>query len=457
MEKYEVVVIGGGPAGITLAKMLGSKRRTAVVRPEDYSMIYCAMPYAVEGLLSVQKTLKKDELVTDAGAELIRSMARGIDFDRKTVNLADSTVIAYDKLVLATGANPFLPPIDGIDLNGVMGFKTEKDMKRIIQFIDSGVTRAVVIGAGAIGVELAQALKKRELDVDIIDMAASALPNMIDPEIAKEIEKELILRGINLHLNAKVTALRGTDYVQQIVLDNGEVIDFDELDKCSIAGDDELAGIVVFAAGMRPEVSLVKDSGMEIGRDGIIVNDRMETNIPDVYAVGDCVQFTNGITGKVFSGKLATNAVPMARVLGFNLLGQDRRYPGFYNGSATKVGKYYVGGTGLSESAAKIAGFDTVCAYSQVTSKFAIMPDAKVIRLKLIADNKTANLIGAQVLSEEPVTDRIDLLTFAIQNESGMADLARLSYAAQPYQSCFPAANLIVLAAEDILAKLQTA
>ena len=452
MKNYEVVVIGGGPAGITLAKILGKKKRMAVVRPENFSMVYCAMPYVVEGILPIEKTFKKDELVIDAGAELIRSAALAIDFEQKVVQLENSTEIGFEKIILATGAVPFMPPIPGVELAGVLGFKTEEDMRAINRMVDNGATGAVVVGAGAIGVELAQALNHKGLDVHLVDMFASIMPNMTDEEMAREGQAELETAGITMHLGSKVVEVNGEGFAEDILLENGDTIHFN---KGEGTGKDECPGIVVFAAGMRPVISLVEGSGVETGRDGIIVNDKMETSVPDVYAVGDCIQFTSGITGEVISGKLATNAVPMSKVLGFNILGQDRRYKGYYNGAATKIGKYFIGGTGMSERNARQAGIDVVTGSSEVTSKFPIMPGAKKVRLKLVADRSTRRIIGAQITSEEPVTDKIDLLTFAIQKETEIAELTTLSYAAQPYQSYFPAANLVVMAAEKILTELE--
>lgn len=454
MKNYEIVTIGGGPAGITLAKMLGKSRKMAVVRPEDHSMIYCAMPYVIEGLISTEKTLKKDTLVTEAGADLIRDHVAEIDFKEKRIILSDSKEIGYEKLVIATGAEPLIPPVKGADLNGVTGFKTENNLKEILSHISSGLKKAVVVGAGAIGIELAQALNDAGLSVDLVDMSASVLPNLVDREMTDDLENEIIRKGINLHLQTKVTELEGNGWVERVFLDNGSIINFDEKDSCADEGESTHDGIVVFAAGMKPVIDLVKDSEMKQGKDGIIVNSRMETSIPDVYAVGDCVQYTSGITCGVMPGKLATNAVPMAKVLGFNFLGQDREYPGFYNGAATKVGSYFVGGTGLSENAAIRAGFEPVTGYSEVTTQFPIMPGAEKIKFKLIADKKTKKIIGGQIVGGEPVTGRIDLLTFAVQKNSTIEDLTALSYSSQPYQSFYPAANGIVLAAEDILKKL---
>ncbi len=451
MNKYEIAVIGGGPAAITLAKMVGRKKKIAIIRPEDHSMIYCAMPYAIEGLIDIGKTLKKDEIVTDSGAVLIRDRVDKIDFREKKLILSDSSEIIYEKLVIATGAEPIIPPVPGVSLKGVTGFKTEKDLTVIQSTIASGLKKAVVVGAGAIGIELAQALKEAGLAVDLVDMGSSILPNLVDTEMTDDLKNEIIRKGINIHLETRVTELEGKEWVEHVILDNGSRIHFDARDECSEAGSATHDGIVIFAAGMKPVIDLVRNSDMEVGKDGIVVNSRMETSIKDVFAAGDCTQFISGITCGVTAGKLATNAVPMAKVLGFNILGQKREYSGFYNGAATKVGKYFVGGTGLSESAALKAGFDVVTGYSEVTTQFPIMPDAKKMKFKIIADRKTKRIIGAQIVSGEPVTGRIDLLTFAIQKNSGIDELAGLSYSSQPYQSYFPAANGVVMAAEEIL------
>lgn len=454
MESFDLVVIGGGPAAITLAKQLGNRMRMAVIRPEDHSMIYCAMPYVLEGILDIKQTCKKDSLVTDSGATLIRSRVVSMDVDAKTVLLEDGTTIGYARVVLATGADPFVPPVPGAGLNGVVVFKTERQLAQLLDAVKSGTKKAVIVGAGAIGVELAQALAAAGLVVDLVDMADAVLPNLVDKEMTEVLAEELLRKGIHLHLGTKVQELRGASGVEQVLLDSGVVVHFDEMDECSSANGSTHNGMVVFAAGMRPSVELVKGSRVDTGRDGIVVNDRMETSVPDVYAVGDCVQFVSGINGMVMPGKLATNAVPMARVLSDNLTGGDRRYPGFFNGAATRVGDWYVGGTGFSERFARAAGYGVVTGYSEVTTQFPIMPGARKMRYKLVADAKDGRLLGAQLVSGEPVTGHIDLLTFAIQKRTLVRELLDLSYSSQPYQSFYPASNGIIMAAEQVLAHM---
>jgi NADPH-dependent 2,4-dienoyl-CoA reductase/sulfur reductase-like enzyme len=443
MISYDIVVIGGGPAGITLAKRLGNKYKMAIIRPEEHSLIYCAMPYVIEDLIDEKKCFKKDELVTESGASLIRGTVTSVDFENNQVQLENDTSIAYRKLVIATGARPFIPPIEGSTLDGVMGFKTQ-----------AGLKRAVVVGAGAIGIELAQALKHKGLDVSLADMASQVLPNLVGIDFAQRIAEELNKNGIHLLLNSKVERIIGKTCANELHLDTGEVIYFGDYAPCTGNNNETVKGLVVFATGVVPELAFLPKGKLNTNRGGVLVNERMETNIPNVYAVGDCADFKGFLTGESAPGKLATNAVPMAMVLANNLLGEPSAYKGFINGAATKVYDYFVGGTGLSANAALKEGFEFVKGYSQLTTQFPIMPDKKELRVKLLAEKNSKKIIGGQVLSGEPVTTLVDLISFAIQKGATVNDLIELSYSAQPYQSFYPAGNALVMAAEDIANKL---
>ena len=173
MTDIEVLIIGGGPAAITIAKNISNRKKVALIRPEDYSMIYCAMPYVIENIIPFDKSLKKDAIVTNTGAVLIRDKAIEVDFESKSVVTAKGDCYTYEKLVIATGAVPLLPPIEGSSLKGVFTFKTEDDLKSLLAYRDAGIKKAVVVGAGAIGIELAQALNNAKIETYLAGMLQS--------------------------------------------------------------------------------------------------------------------------------------------------------------------------------------------------------------------------------------------------------------------------------------------
>jgi NADH dehydrogenase/NADH oxidase (H2O2-forming) len=277
MKKLNLVIIGGGPAAITIAKTIQDKMNISVIRPEDHSMIYCAMPYAIEKLVSFEKTLKKDELVTDAKAKLIRDTVTNVNFENKTIT-TKSNKISYDKLIIATGATPILPPIEGCNLSNVMTFKTENDLKKIIELVDNGLQKVVVIGAGAIGIELAQAFNKREIETHLVDMAESILPNMVDIEMIADAQESLIRSGINLYLKSKVESLKGNENVDAVILGNERIINLTNDDSCTeTSNKNKISSLVVFTVGMKPTIEIFKNTKLKTERDGIVINNKMET------------------------------------------------------------------------------------------------------------------------------------------------------------------------------------
>ncbi len=446
--KTVYLIIGGGPVGIQAARMLKNNRpesSVTVLRPEEFSVIYCAIPYVIEGILEPSAIAKKDELLTEVGAELIKASARKIDFNAHLVTLEDGRQIEYSKLLIATGARPFVPPIKGHDLKNVFTVKTADDTRKI-QEAATRANKAVVIGAGAIGIEQAQAIKALGREVHLVDMAQFPLSAMIDEEFGKIIIEKLAGEGIIWHGSAALSELTGTECVEKVVLANGNSIELD--------GQSDM---VIVSAGVKPELGLFAETGLEMEKDGIIVNASMRTNIEDVFAAGDCVHYWSGIDGRPIGGKLATNAVPMAKVAAKSMLGRKAEYQGFFNGAATCVGELRVGGTGFTETLAKARGFETITGFGQTTSRFPIMPGAKKVQVKLVADVATGKLLGGQVIGYEAVAEKVDVITLALQHQLKLEDLAQLSYSAQPWQTFYPANNAIVMAAEDALKKLVSA
>ncbi len=446
MHKRDVIVIGGGPAGITFCRYLKKLKPDTTItmfRPEEYSMVYCAIPYALGGLFETEKVYKKDTLVTDSGAQLVRSRVSTVDLQARTVVDEYGEVYHYGMLFIATGADPVVPDVQGRDACNVYTVKTQQDMLALKGKIEQGAKRAVVVGAGAIGIEQAQTYQERGLDVYLVDTAEHVLVSLADAEMVKPIEHVLTEYGIHLHLGSSVQGMCvRADHVDQIVLANGETIDIDH------ARD-----LVCFAVGVKPNVNLFQDQGLEMDADGIVVDAHMQTSIPNVLAAGDCCHFASGIDGMPAGGKLATNAVPMAKVAAHTAAGLESAYPGFYNGAATCAYNLRIGGTGFTEELSAVRGMETVCGYGQTTHMFPMMPGAEELRVKIVADADSRGIIGGQVVGPASVTDKVDILTLAIQQEMTVAELARLSYSAQPWQSFFPARNAIVQACEDAMSR----
>lgn len=457
-RKTDVLIIGGGPAGIQASRMLKIERPewdVTVLRPEPYSMVYCAIPYALEGLFPIDKTFKNDSLLTEVGANLLRLKAIRVNTKDKAVDLEDGTAISYEKLFICVGAVPVRPPIQGADLPNVYTVKTGEDMMRLMERLTHGQDSsmspsqggvpegltAVVVGAGAIGLEQATAYRARGAEVHLVEMQDRALPMMQDCEVFSEkLSQEILKTGIDLHLGVSVKQILGDQESEAVILSDGTRIDLQP-------GRD----FVALAVGMKPEIDFLDLDVFEHQKDGLVVDSRMRTNVPDVWAAGDCTSFHSGIDGKPIGGKLATNAVPMAKVAAQDMLGRDAEYPGFFNGAVTVMGDLRIGGTGFTETFARSRGLDSFSTTAELPTRFPMMPEKGFIRIKLTFEKEKLRLIGAQMIGTESVADRIDLMTMAIQQGMTARDLGRLSYSAQPWQTFFPAKNVIVEAATAAL------
>ncbi|MBN1295682.1 FAD-dependent oxidoreductase [bacterium] len=446
-QAYDVVVVGGGPAGIQAARMIKMKQpawRVAMFRPERASMVYCAIPYALEGIVHKDKVLKSDRLVTDVGIELLRERIVRIDTTDRWVESETGDIYSFNKLLYVPGSRSMLPPVPGADLDGIFTVKTEADMESILSRLESGARRAVVIGAGAIGLEQAQALRSRGLEVHLVDLADRILPHMADEDMTTPLKEELTRMGIQLHLSTRVSAFSGSGAVSVVVLDSGVSLPV-------TPGID----LVVVSVGMVPVTDLL-DGQVETTRDGIRVDAGMRTSIPYIFAAGDVVQGWSGIDGKPLGGRLATNAVPMAKVAAINILGGHAEYAGFFNGVATVIGEMRIGGTGFTERFAESRGIAVIIGMGETTSRFPMMPGARPVRVKLVAEKATGRIIGGQVTGYEAVAERIDVITLAIQQKMTADQMTRWSYSAQPWQTFFPASNAILQAASDITDKLNS-
>jgi NADH oxidase (H2O2-forming) len=443
------VVIGAHAAGVDAASAARKTDRTAeitLITDEKYAgYSRCGLPFVIGGHIPsfnnlivfppsyfqmMKLNLKTETKVTK------------IDTGKKAVLTVDKTgkaeEIPYDSLIIAAGASAFTPPIKGREKQGILPLRTIEDGQRIDQAIREGAKKAVVMGAGLIGLETAVALQERGLQVTVVEMLPQVLPAMLDADIAKMVQEMLEQKGIRILTNKPVEEFLGADKVTGIVA-GGEQINAD---------------LFVSAFGVRANTQLAVDAGIAIGETRLIkTNARMETNIKDVYAVGDCAESIHIITQKPTVQQLGTVAVRQGKVAGINAAGGYATFPGVIGSAVTELYDMQIGATGLTETAAKRAGMDVITGTITSKTKADYYPGASPIKVKLVVEKETQRIIGAQIVGGEEVTQRINAVSFAIQMQMTVRELAKADTAyAPPLNETW---EPLVLAAEMVMMKLR--
>ncbi len=445
----EILIIGGGAAGLKAASRARRKDAEASITVVDAgkypSIGRCGLPYYVGGLVheidnlrettygavrdeSYFKRLKNIDVLT-----LTRAVE--IDRERRTVKIVkqggEEDELNYDYLVIATGAKPVRPPIEGIDSDGVVTLFNPEDAEKIIEMWEEGAEKAVIIGAGLIGLESAEALKNLDMEVTVIEMLDRVAPNMLDREIAALVEQHLKEKGVQVMTNTRVEKILSEDGKVTGVVANGKEIP---------------AQIVVVATGVRPNVELAEKAGLKMVETGAIwVNEYMQTSDERIYAGGDCVETTNLITGRKVIAPFGDVANKQGRVIGENITGGKERFPGVYGTCVFKAFDFTVAGTGLNEAQAKEAGIDYLTVLAPGPDRAHYYPAARYIRLKLIVEKGTWKVIGAQATGMGEVAKRIDVISMAIQAGMTIDQLSHVDLAYAPPYS--PALDPVIVAA----------
>ncbi len=443
------MIIGAHAAGLDAASAARKTDRTAeitlITEEKHAGYSRCGLPFVIGGQIPsfndlivfpqsyyqmMKLTLKTETKVTK------------IDTGKKAVETVDKTgkteEIPYDSLIIATGASAFTPPIKGREKQGILPLRTLEDGEKIDQAIKNGAKTAVVMGAGLIGLETAVALQERGLQVTVVEMLPQVLPAMLDADMAKIVQEMLQQKGINILVGKAVEEFLGTEKVTGIVA-GGEQINAD---------------LFISAFGVRANTQLAVDAGIALGETRTIkTNARMETNIKDVYAVGDCAESTHIVTQKPTVQQLGTVAVRQGKVAGINAAGGYALFTGVLGSAVTQLYDTQVGVTGLTEAAAQRARIETVTGTITSKTKAHYYPGAKPIKVKLVVEKELQRIIGAQIMGGEEVTQRINAVSFAIQKQMTIRELAKAdtAYAPPLCETWEP----IVLAAEMALMKLR--
>ena len=426
----KIVVLGGVAAGTkAAAKLMREDRSNEVVilnKGKDISYAGCGLPYYVGHVIK-----DKEELIVNTperyegltGVKVLTcTEATKVDRAGKQVHAVnletgEESVYAYDKLVIATGASPVKPPIEGINLENVFFMRTPQDAIALREVIArGGIARAVVVGAGYIGLEVAENLKADGVKPFVLDMAPHALPGF-DPECAEYIEGKLAEAGIPVVTGVTVTGIEGKDGKVARVLTSKKAYKAD---------------LVVMSAGIRPNTAFLADSGIEMDRGVILTNALGQTNDPEIYAAGDCAMVRSAITGKPAWSPMGSTANISGRIIAGNVMGGDTAYRGVLGTAVCRLPGLDVGRTGLTEAQAKAEGFDPESVVVMVDSKAHYMPGAGSVAIKMIADRATCRLLGVQVMGQDAVDKVVDIAVVGITMKATLEELSGLDFAYAP-------------------------
>lgn len=426
----KLVIIGSVAAGTSVAAKARRNNEDAqiTIYDRDYDISYsgCGIPYYVGGEVE-----SRDDLTPRDAAffkkryqldVLTRHNVTAIDKDAQTLTVenletGETFTDTYDRLVLATGASSIIPPIPGVDSDNVFPIRNIQNAEATRNFVDAtNPKHATIIGAGFIGLEMAEQLKLRGVDVTVIERIPQVMPPL-DKDMACRVEEHLEKNGIELLLGETVTELVGEGHVERVVTESSKTIDTD---------------LVILSVGVRPNTELAKSIGVTIGETGAIaINERMETNVENVYAAGDVAESFSLVTGKPIWRPLGSTANKMGRALGDLLTGGDLEHRGILGTGIFKVFGLAVAQTGLSEREARELGYDVEVLHNTKPDKPAYM-GGKDLTIKAIGDRATRQLLGVQIVGFEGVDKRIDVFVTAMTFKAKVDDLFHLDLAYAP-------------------------
>jgi NADPH-dependent 2,4-dienoyl-CoA reductase/sulfur reductase-like enzyme/rhodanese-related sulfurtransferase len=395
----------------------------------------------IEGLLSTSAHVLRDpKFFKNAKGVVVQKQAEALSIDRKEKkvlirNLLDNeeTLLAYDKLVLATGARPLVPPIPGADLPGVSVVATPKHAIDITERISKGkVEKAVVIGGGLIGIEMAEALTDLwGVDTTVVEMMDQLLPGPIGPEFAIPLKNHMEEKGVKIHLSEQVTKILG---------DPESGVTGVETSKSTISCD-----LVIMSVGVRPNADLARAAGLTVGpTGGIVVDEMMRTSDPNIFAGGDCVEILNLVSGQKVHMPLGSLANRQGRVIGTNVAGGRATFPGTIGSLCVKVFDMAVASAGLTVAQARQVGYDAVSTVVAQADRAHFYPTQEMMCMKLVADRKTRVVLGVEAIgvSGDAIKARVDAVAALLATKPTIDVISNLEVAyAPPFASAMDIVN----------------
>ena len=446
----KIIIIGGVAGGATTAARIRRVDETAEIilleKGKHISYANCGLPYYIGGVIEEREKLfvQTPEAFSTRFRVDVRTENEVIFIDRKkkTVTVRQSSEDtyeeSYDKLLISTGASPVRPPLPGIDLPGIFTLRNVTDTDRIKEYINSHSPRkAVVVGAGFIGLEMAENLHAQGAKVSIVEMGNQVMAP-IDFSMASLVHQHLMDKGVNLYLEQAVASFEREGKGLKVTFKNGQ----------SISAD-----IVILSIGVRPETSLARAAELTIGpAGGIAVNDYLQTSDEAIYAIGDAIEYRHPITGKPWLNYLAGPANRQGRIVADNILGAKIPYEGSIGTSIAKVFDMTVASTGLPGKRLRLEGIDYMSSTIHPASHAGYYPDAMPMSIKITFDKQTGRLYGGQIVGYDGVDKRIDGLALVIKHQGTVYDLMKVEQAyAPPFSSAKDPVAIAGYVAEDMI------
>lgn len=447
----KVIIVGGVAGGATAAarlRRLDEDAEIIILERSGYiSYANCGLPYYIGGKIMDrgELTLQTPESFFERFRINVRTghEAVSIDKDAKTVTVKETEsgkqyAESYDKLILSPGAKPVVPDMPGADGKNVFTLRTVEDTFRIYDHIaEAGAGSAVVIGGGFIGLEMAENLRSRGMDVTLLQRSGHVMPPL-DGDMAALVHNYMTANGINLRRNCAVERIEDADGVKRVITKDGKPAEGD---------------IVIMAVGVVPENTLAKESGLELGIKGAIKTDEhMETSEKDIYAVGDAVEVKNFVSGEQAVISLAGPANKQGRIAADNICGIKTSFKGSQGSSVLKLFDMTIASTGLNERSLKAAGTDYDYVITSGMSHAAYYPGAEPMTIKVLFEKRTGRILGAQIIGSSGADKRIDVLATAIRAGMTAYDLTELDLAyAPPYSSAKDPVNMAGYVIENLL------
>jgi len=428
-----LIVIGGVAAGMSAAakaKRVDRDIEAIVYEKSPYiSYAACGMPYFIAGDVADYRDLlaRTPEQMAKRGVEVhVRHKVTAIDPDARTVTVHDleqkrEFTQVYDRLVIATGARPVQPPLPGFNLRGVFVLRSLDEGRTLRRFVTQREPqRAIILGGGYVGVEMAETFHRLELDVKMVIRSGQVLRTTLDEDVRKVVEEELARQGVEV-IRGKPIALEGNGRVGAVVVDTEND---DERYPCDVA---------MFGTGVRPEVALARSAGVDLGATGAIATDsHMRTNLPDVFAAGDCAQAFHLVAEEPDYIPLGSTANKQGRTAGVNVAGGKATFDGVVGTMVVRAFDLAVASTGLTTARAQDLGHSVHETMITAQDASHYMPGVAPIHVKLVVDDRTDRLLGGQIVGRRGVAKRIDVLATALHHRLTISDLQRLDLSYAP-------------------------